>query len=513
VPSDADHPAFAIGREYESTLSEHARRQGAHFTPPAVALTLTDCALTRWGTGAPVVCDPTCGGGAFLVAAAQVLHDRGIDAERIVNELVRGIDLDPGAVYAANAALEMWAHSHGVNDPRPQVRVGDVFDSHPGLDGEVDVVVGNPPFQSQLQNSTVRASDDRDRLIAMFGEIAAGYVDTSTLMVVKAVQMVRTGGVVAMILPCSVLSAASARPARVWLGEVARPQAVWSPQQRVFDAAVDVCAPLLHLGSFDSKVEVLDDAARVVDTVPWSSMGESWAPVLATAMGVPFVDGGGERLGAFVTATAGFRDEYYGLVASAVDSERGDDLKLMTTGLIDPLQSRWGQASATIGGRSFNFARSDASSIDASSRLGRWCERLRHPKTLVAPQSRVIEAVADLHGEYLPLTPVVAVLSDTLSPAHVTAALSAPAASAWLAHRCAGTGMSAQSLRLSAKQLQEIPTPTDTTAWEEAATMIGAGVTKVVALEPLLSRLWGPPDEAVTAWWRSRLPHRRRALQ
>ena len=54
VISEAVSRAAAVGSDYESTLDDSARRRGAHYTAPDVAVGLVARALDHWkGAGVP----------------------------------------------------------------------------------------------------------------------------------------------------------------------------------------------------------------------------------------------------------------------------------------------------------------------------------------------------------------------------------------------------------------------------------------------------------------------------
>ena len=78
--------------------------------------------------------------------------------------------------------------------------------------------------------------------------------------------------------------------------------------------------------------------------------GATWSPLLADAFGVPALDLTIDRcVGDIASVTADFRDEFYE-IASLVE-EGADGAQVVTTGLIDPGRSRWGEVPATIAGR------------------------------------------------------------------------------------------------------------------------------------------------------------------
>ena len=129
-------------------LSPARRRElGAFYTPVDVAERLVGIALDGVA-GAPLVCDPACGDGVFLLAAGEALAARGIPKADIARDLLWGIDVDRcrGACAAiADRGLgcrpaTTWSSADGLNDV--------------GWPGRFDVVVGNPPFLNQLERAT-----------------------------------------------------------------------------------------------------------------------------------------------------------------------------------------------------------------------------------------------------------------------------------------------------------------------------------------------------------------------
>jgi len=239
--------------------------------------------------------------------------------------------------------------------------------------------------------------------------------------------------------------------------------------------------------------------------------GDRWSPFLASARGVPPVQlSAGPLLGELADVWAGFRDEYYELVGLV--SEAGDT-PVMTGGLIDPACSRWGRAPARLGRRSWTTP-----SVEGA-RLPAWASAMLRPKLLVATQSRVIEAVADEAGAWVPITPVVAVLPTGQRPGlqHLLAAVLAPPASAWAMAATAGSALSAEALKVSAGLLRTLPLPEPGAAWDEAARLVGrAGRTTepvnrtalLVAAGAAMCEAYGVTRQPVLDWWSARLPRR-----
>ena len=417
---DSDDP-WLPGRAHESLLEQGARkRRGAWYTPREVARLVVD-----WAPGEPVL-DPACGGGAFLLAAAE----RGVPVDRL-----HGIDVDPVAAAVAEASLCL------LDRGRPTITVGDGLGEWPVEPG---AVVGNPPFLGQLKASTARGGGD-------------GYADTAALFLREAV---RRSPRVALVQPESVLAARDTEPIRREVAPHLR--AIWVPGEPLFgDAAVHTCVVVTGPG-----------APRLLRGVPPVDAGpldpHRWAT--AAAGDAPDVDLDGPPLGATAKVVAGFRDEYYSLGGHVRERE---GRPLITSGLIDRGRCRWGEKPARYGG-----TRWDAPAVVDPPP---WTDRLRVPKVLVATQTKVLEAVADTTGEWVPCTPVVSVVPEPERLWHVLAALLSPAATAWLLHRSAGTALSSGAIKPTAPLLRELPLPTDGARWDRAAAAVRDGEVDVDA--------------------------------
>jgi hypothetical protein len=330
----------------------------------------------------------------------------------------------------------------------------------------VDVVVGNPPFLSQLDADTARSRVRAEQLDA------PGYVDEAALFLRASARHARER--VALLQPESIVSVASASAIRAELGALLHD--VWVPDGMVFD---------------DASVRVI---GVLLDRRSERDAGERWAPLLASARGVPAVDLGAHgTLGERTTVAAGFRDEYYGLVPLVREAQSGD-APLITSGLIDAGACRWGMAPA-------RFARAEwqAPAVDPAA-LPPWAQRLRVPKVVLATQTRVIEAVVDVEGTWVPCTPVISVVPDDLDVWHVLAVLLAPPVTAWALHESTGAALSAHAVKLSAKQVRAIPLPPEGDDWHDAAAALERGDVDAAAMA-----MTGAYGVDVLDWWRARL--------
>ena len=567
------------------------RRGGIFYTPDTLARRLVALALEgliplpdgRDDLGAtgplPVVLDPACGGGAFLLAAAEALRRTSGRSAADCLSAVRGCDVDRGAVRVARMALAWWVSEH---DGQPVWPAADAVRCGDGLSGPADggpgparasVVVGNPPFLNQLQQGTARSEGSRRRLQQRFGDAANGYVDTATLFLLAGLDAVRPGGVVALVQPESMLVASHGRAARATLAERASLDALWIGGGGVFTAAVRVCAPVLRrrggpgrsadgsdadgsdaggsggggsgacgsdaggsdaggsggggsgargsvaggsggggsgAGGFTERTGAGGADAVSVALFSGSMVTPSgrfdvdspqrrrdaaagvWAPLLASSRGVPAISlQAGGTLADLATATAGFREQFYGLVpyvrespdsqpdppeAGGTPSIDGSDDRpvsapLLTSGGIGVGHHLWGVRPTRFAGTTWRRPAVDLPALQTGDpRLSRWVRDRLRPKLLVAAQTPVLCAVADPLGRFVPSVPVISVEPfDDEALWLVAAVLWTPAVTLEAASRFAGAGLSAQALRLSARQVLSLPTPVDDRLWGDAA--------------------------------------------
>lgn len=530
---------------HEATIAPLDRRaRGAHFTPAALADALVRWAVDGWiDPGAALrVLDPAVGGGSFLLAAARYQVATGAAASEVLAGL-HGTDVDPPSISAARDAIRAWTVGEDVVDPGdgPHLSVADGLLAPPGgaEASAFDLVVGNPPFLGQMGTATRRSRPEARRLAQRYGPAARGYVDTAALFLLAALDRVRPGGRVVLVLPESVLGADHAAEVRSEVGQKARIVGLWVADAPVFAAQVDVCALCVERhhrgrgpggGGVDPVRLAVGPDVRPSGTTAAPAPGE-WARLLARARGVPSIPLEDSRdqtssvgkVGDVADATAGFRQHHYGLVPHLLDHpEPGGDLHpVVTTGMVDPGVLGWGRRPARIGGRRWTHPAASLPAIEADdASIGAWFRARLGPKVLVAPQGRVVEAAVDPTGRTLPATPLVSVaphpdaasaldVEADLVPWLILAALSAPPVSAWVVERSAGTGRGRDSVRVSGRTVAAVPLPSDRGGWAAAARRLRSGATVDAEAVALADSYAVAADHPVIAWWRERRPQPR----
>ena len=486
----------------EAMLSSSDRhRTGIHHTAPNLADAVLAVACTA---AAPfdvhtTVADPAVGGGVFLLAAAEMMAG---PRDEVVGRLM-GCDIDPLAVAATRAALTLWS---GGTVPLPgNVVVADFLDEDP-FPKAPDLILGNPPFLSQLRGDTIRTEETRTRIATRWSGVGR-YVDGAAAFLLASADAVAADGTVALIQPDSVLSALDARPVRARLAGVAPPAAIWVDDKRRFDAAVDTIAVVCRRGVNSTDVGLWSGVPASLDAHHQGGLSpDSWAPYLAIQRGVPTLPelAGGRTLGEVANVTAGFRDQFYGLRDAVADSPDAA-VQLITSGLIDPLVNGWGSRPCRFDQRRWSHPGVDLDRVAPA--IKHWvADRLR-PKVLVASQTRVIEAIVDPRGGLLPCTPVISVEPGPDAPSlwHIAALLTCPVATARLVQVSTGSALSADAVRVSAARLSTLPLPDELSLWDEAASRAEAG--DVIATGELMMAAHRLADRTdLLAWWTERLP-------
>ncbi|MCU1395623.1 MAG: hypothetical protein JWM34_4051 [Ilumatobacteraceae bacterium] len=469
---------------YDTQLSSQDRkRTGAWYTPgPLVEHIVTNTVVDVEPGQVVSVLDPACGDGRFLVTTAAAIRSAG------GVPVLTGVDIDLGGLrstapadHVEIEAIEADALHHEWGDRR------------------FDIVIGNPPFLSQLATATSRDGGSR------FG--GGPYADAAADFVGLAMHLARPdGGRVGLVLPLSLLTARDAGPIRAAALDGGSLDWFWWSAEQVFDASVRTCAIGLRRSTRSGPVERTTgdtfDAIASVSTPPSTTNGH-WGWLIADVHGVPEVgavrsDG---TLGAFALVTANFRDQYYGLVGAVSDAADGPPL--ITTGLIDVAECHWGSRQTRFAKQTFTAPRVDRSAL--APFMQRWAERCLVPKVLVATQTRVLEAVVDEQGEWLPAVPVIRVVPDpaTTQLWDVAAVLTSPVASALIAAQSVGSGLSATTVRVSQRTLGALPWPSGPLV--DAVDALRAG--DIVGCGRLVDAAYGIDDEALLDWWREGLSH------
>lgn len=333
-----------------------------------------------------------------------------------------------------------------------------------------------------------------------------GYVDTAALFLLSALRHVADRGAICLIQPRSTAGAAHAAEVRRRIAGFGVVE-IWWPQRRVFAAEVDVWAPIMSAVGPGRPHPDRGLADRL------RSPG-GWADVVAEQRGVPAVElPDGPVIADIATVSAGFRDEFYGLIpyveeeAAAPSSGRQLVGRLVTVGAIEPLAATWGDVPVRFAGRRWHrpVVTSDALQDPV---IGAWVSAQLRPKVLVATQTRWIEAVADPTGDLIGVTPAISVVIDvdpaaTISAEHLAVALCSPVATLVAHRRHGGTALVADAVRLSATAVRSLPLPVDHAAWDRAVQQRRCSPGDWSEFGEIMCRAYAVDAEPALGWWLS----------
>ncbi|MGJ8636137.1 MAG: HsdM family class I SAM-dependent methyltransferase [Phycisphaerales bacterium] len=438
------------------------------------------------------VCDPTCGCGYFLIAAARRIQDRLVElgsADRfgeVIARCVWGGDINPLTAELCRWSLWLEARDRGVSMEMLRSNVvagdslaGDVFEA-----GSFDVVVGNPPFLNQLGSGTAR-SMERVKSLRERGLLGkATYTDEASVFFVLGLQLARDGGRVCMVQPQSVMATRGGAWMRERVAAAGTLESVWVSNAHVFgDASVYTCGPCVLVGG--SGVGTLsigrwsgagfdEHPAMVVSREVFGSL-ETWSSIGAVTMGVPEVEIYALGVvGDMAHATADFRDEYYGLAGKLVEdaecAAEDGSVKVVTTGLIDLGVCHWGRKATRILKQRWDGPRVSGEAFEGDARLAKWVESRRVEKVLVATQTKVVEAFVDVGEGLVAVTPMITVVAQGGADVwRIGAAIGSPVCTMFAMREFGGAAMHADALKMSARQVMGLPLPSDEGAWDEGA--------------------------------------------
>lgn len=233
------------------------RQRGTWLTPPDLVSAILDRVMTPALDAAEAgdrlgelrICDPACGAGHFLAAAARRLGDRlgrAPEAWQIV-----GVDLDPVAVRLCRAAIDSPASiavADGLVDP-------DLL-----RDGDFDLVVGNPPYRAGRHSNL--------KHLRKHFRSAEYQPDPYVLFLERGVRLLRPGGRLALVVPNPWLSNHRTRAIREVLTVEHGLCEVIEVDADAFNAVVETVVPhVVAAGETPARVPVVSPGGSTRGTI------------------------------------------------------------------------------------------------------------------------------------------------------------------------------------------------------------------------------------------------------
>ncbi|HYN32121.1 MAG TPA: N-6 DNA methylase, partial [Ilumatobacteraceae bacterium] len=171
-----------------------AKLLGSFYTPDDLVRTVVEAVITPQfvasRAGRPIsVLDPACGDGRFLAAAGERVRLLGGEV------VLHGVDIDLTAVWLARAAV-----------PAATIDLDDAL-TRSWPPARYDLVIGNPPFLSQMAGATTRGGAS-ERGGGPYADVAVEFLALGAELVDPA------SGRLAFVLPQSLLASRDAAAIR-----------------------------------------------------------------------------------------------------------------------------------------------------------------------------------------------------------------------------------------------------------------------------------------------------------
>jgi type I restriction enzyme M protein len=192
------------GDLYEYMLSKltTAGTNGQFRTPRHIIKMMVD--LMNPGAR-DIICDPACGTGGFLVAAAEYLrHLKDAEGNLVLNaqgnrehfnqEMFHGFDFDGTMLRIGSMNLML----HGIEDPKIEAR-DSLSEDYSGISEAFTMILANPPFKGSVEKSTI--AKDLTKVIST--------TKTELLFLPLFLRLLKIGGRAAVIVPDGVLFGSS----------------------------------------------------------------------------------------------------------------------------------------------------------------------------------------------------------------------------------------------------------------------------------------------------------------
>jgi len=491
---------------HELTLAAEApsRRSagGAFYTPRSMARAMLERSFeileeASGGGARPVLVDPSCGAGAFLIAAARRLEAASPSSSRrrparehrlsMARSHIFGLDSDPRAARVARLALSLWVLEDDLADAAPRelvsvyeqlrgnIRVGDALLGDV-LGGErFDLVIGNPPFVDAERMT--RLSPEIRREIRERYRTARGNWDLFCPFIERALELCRLGGLVNLIVPNKVASAEYAAAARELLTRQNTLLGLLDlSREQIFEAQVyplvfwaratppgDTPPPIRveraspHLGEGSRGISSYWIARDRLIRPPgntWHAFSSSEA-----AGGLRRFERGCvplERVaGIFGAATVA---EAYAIKTVIRESGGEDDptsKRLINSGTIDRFRSLWGRKRLRYLGSSFERPVVPGELLGELPR--RRAGQAAAPKLIVAGMTRRLECFADRHGDYLAGKSTTVILPRRLDIFGLLAILNSAPIQQLYAARYGGNALKGGYLQIGPPQIRQLP--------------------------------------------------------
>lgn len=257
-------------------LASPDKLRGGYYTPSDLADWIADWAISD---NRNKVCEPSCGDGNMLIAAAKRLLAHGASPKEIQRQL-KGVELSPPEAAKARQRLDtLLDMSTGA-----LVEATDFFEWYDRTRSrqsseKFDAVIGNPPF-IRYQSFPEPARSRAMRLMCASGLKPNKLTNMWVPFIVAAAELLRSGGKLGLVVPAELLQVSYAAQLRRYLTSKFDRVDVVSCNELFFQDAEQEVLLLLASGARPSVEDSSPACVRFLSTESVEEITLSTPPVL-----------------------------------------------------------------------------------------------------------------------------------------------------------------------------------------------------------------------------------------
>lgn len=225
------------------------KRKGQYFTPQHIVENMLNETFSSISPGTvPVILDPACGSGQFLIRAYQYQHNllltMGVDENEIPDillaEYISGMDIDPVAVAIARYNLAKITNRH---QDKVNIIHGDflfrnelqLFEkTHKSV--KPDIIIGNPPWGSTM-------TSERKKYARREYTVSSTGINSFTLFIERAFDFTADKAVINFLVPEALLNIKSHKGCRELIYHTSSVKSIslWGDQfKQVYAPAISI---------------------------------------------------------------------------------------------------------------------------------------------------------------------------------------------------------------------------------------------------------------------------------
>jgi len=211
---------------FESLIDyDRKKAEGAVYTPDYIIDYILNYSLSIYkGENIPIICDPSCGSGGFIVRSIEIITNHyNISIEKSIN-YIKGIDINPQSVSCAKIIVELYCLSKDIiiNSLDNNIICSDTLLSSKeelftklNITDGIDILATNPPYV-KLQNIS---NDYRKSLIEKYPRFTKGSFSFSMLFLIAGKNLLSKNGVLGYITQNNFFTSLSSKNIREYLQE------------------------------------------------------------------------------------------------------------------------------------------------------------------------------------------------------------------------------------------------------------------------------------------------------